>query len=207
MLFAALVLAGCNGDAREDERPQRSGQDDTAQPAPPPDAGTQAGHGADPRRVAVPRDDPSPPTATIVLEAANGAPLGEASQPPGRPSQATVELHEPRLRGTAMGRDANGGVARVRDSLKELITCAAPGEPNFKRRRTRYFPPPQTERIRSNPGARLPTTQSRTLDLTLGRGPCGGTPAAAVEGELWGEAINGSGLEAVTPHLHFSWAR
>jgi hypothetical protein len=24
-----------------------------------------------------------------------------------------------------------------------------------------------------------------------------------VRGELWGEAINGSGLEAVTPHLQF----
>jgi hypothetical protein len=27
----------------------------------------------------------------------------------------------------------------------------------------------------------------------------------AVQGELWGEAINGQGLEAVTPHIRVSY--
>ena len=73
--------------------------------------------------------------------------------------------------------------------------------------RTRYFPPPQRERLRSNPGARLPTEKRRTLALALGRGRCGDGEAVEVEAELWGEAINGSGLEAVTPHLLLSWTR
>jgi hypothetical protein len=43
--------------------------------------------------------------------------------------------------------------------------------------------------------------------LALGRGRCGDGEAEEVEAELWGEAINGSGLEAVTPHLLLSWTR
>ena len=105
------------------------GDDDTAEnkpaaPAPPPDAGTQAGHVADPGRVAVPERDPSPPAASISLTRADGT-LAEASLCDGA---RTVTLNEPALRGTTI---------------------------------------------------------------------------AAVHGELWGEAINGSGLEAVTPHLKF----
>jgi hypothetical protein len=43
--------------------------------------------------------------------------------------------------------------------------------------------------------------------LALGRGRCGRAEPVAVEGELWAEATNGNGLEAVTPHLHFNWTR
>jgi hypothetical protein len=205
---AAILLAGCAGGEDEAGPPQRSDQNEAAQPAPPPDAGTQAGHGADAREVEVPRNDSSPPRATIVLETLNGTPLGKASQPPGREPGATEKLQQPALRATAIGRDSDGGVARVRVSIKELITCAAPDDHGgLEQRRTRYFPPPQIERIRSNPGTRLATRKSRTLRLTLGRGRCGGVPAVAVEGQLWAEAINGNGLEAVTPHLHFSWGR
>ena len=114
-----------------------------------------------------------------------------------------MELRKPRLRATTVARDPDGGVARVRVSLRELITCGAA----TKRPRVRYFPPPQIERIRSNPGALLPTTKERTLALALGRARCGGGAAVAVEAELWGEAINGNGLEAVTPHLHLRWGR
>jgi hypothetical protein len=31
--------------------------------------------------------------------------------------------------------------------------------------------------------------------------------AVEVHGQLWGEAINGRGLEAVTPHIRFSYRR
>jgi hypothetical protein len=146
--------------------------------------------------------------ATIVLETLSGRPMGKATQPPGEQPASTVDLQEPALRATALGRDTDGGVARVRVSVKEMITCAARDDrAGFERRRTRYFPPPQIERIRSNPGTRLATRKSRTLRLTLGRGRCRGAPPAAVEGEIWAEAINGNGLEAVTPHLHVSWGR
>jgi hypothetical protein len=118
-----------------------------------------------------------------------------------------VELREPRLRGTTRGEDENGGVARVRISILERITCRAAGGAEFARPRVRYFPPPQIERIKSAPGTRLPTTRERSLLLSLG-GRCGpGARAAAVHGELWGEAINGSGLEAVTPHIRFAYRR
>ena len=43
----------------------------------------------------------------------------------------------------------------------------------------------------------------RTLELRLSEERCRPGRLAAVHGELWGEAINGSGLEAVTPHLKF----
>jgi hypothetical protein len=59
------------------------------------------------------------------------------------------------------------------------------------------------ERIRSNRGARLPTRSRRSLSLRLSEGRCHPGRLTAVYGEVWGEAINGSGLEAVTPHLRF----
>jgi hypothetical protein len=37
----------------------------------------------------------------------------------------------------------------------------------------------------------------------LSESRCGAGRLAAVHGQLWGDAINGSGLEAVTPHLRF----
>ena len=204
LLILVLLLAGCGG---EDSGPERDAalQREAAQPAPPPDAGTQTGHGADPTRVRVPRDDSTPPAAAIVLESTDGRELAEASQPPGGQSHGTTRLREPRLTGTVRGRDADGGVARVRVSLKELVTCRAPDGSTSLQPRTRYFPPPQIERIRSNPAALLPTEKTRTLPLTVGSGAC--ADPRAVEGELWGEAINGTGLEAVTPHLHFRWTR
>jgi hypothetical protein len=194
LLLGAVLLVACAEDeAAEQER---------ASPAPPPDAGTQAGHGADPARVAVPERDPSPPTASITLARADGTELAEAYQPGAAAHPRTVSLDEPALRGTTTGRDANGGVARVRVSLREEVECRE-ADGAYQRLRTRYFPPPQIERIRSNPGARLPTTATRSLPLSLSETRCGAGRVATVHGELWGEAINGSGLEAVTPHLRF----
>jgi len=189
--LAVVLLVACGDDDTAQQEP--------ASPAPPPDAGTQAGHGADPGRVAVPERDDSPPSATITLARADGRTLAEASRGNGA---RTVHLDKPRLRGTTTGTDENGGVARVRVSIREEIECRDRDGP-YRRLRTRYFPPPQVERIRSSPGARLPTRAKRSLRLSLSRERCAPGRLTAVHGELWGEAINGSGLEAVTPHVRF----
>jgi hypothetical protein len=195
LVVLAFLLVACGGE----EKAERN----AASPAPPADAGTRAGHGADAGRVAVPERDPSPPTATIALARAGGGTLAEASQPPERATPEPVTLDEPALRGIATGRDPNGGVARVRVSIREEIECRNGDHGPYHRLRTRYFPPPQVERIRSSPGARLPTKATRSIPLRLSQSRCGTGRVTAVRGELWGEAINGSGLEAVTPHLRF----
>jgi hypothetical protein len=223
LLLGAVLLVACADDdtaeqeaaagreasaAREASGGREAASGPTpASPAPPPDAGTRAGHGADPARVAVPERDPSPPSATIALAGADGGTLAETSQPPeDAPPPEAVTLGEPALRGIATGRDPNGGVARVRVSIREEIECRDEDGP-YRRLRTRYFPPPQVERIRSSPGARLPTTATRTQPIRLSEARCGAGRLTAVHGELWGEAINGSGLEAVTPHLKFVYER
>jgi hypothetical protein len=204
-LFACLgLLVGCaSGD---DDKPassavqQREAQTESpdgdagAGPAPPPDAGTATGHGADPARVVVPSSDPTPPAATVALATASD----------GGTHPATVELSEPRLRGTTIGKDSDGGVSRVRISIAERITCQAPDGRRFERLRTRYFPPPEVERIRARPGARLPTRRTRSRVLALAGDRCGaGARPTEIHAELWGQAINGHGLEAVTPHIRF----
>ncbi|HEX6583040.1 MAG TPA: hypothetical protein VF056_05500 [Thermoleophilaceae bacterium] len=215
-LFACLgLLVGCaSGD---DDKPassaeqQREAQSETpdgdagAGPAPPPDAGTAAGHGADPARVVVPSSDATPPAATVALAAASdGRTLAEASQPGGGTHSATVELSESRLRGTTIGKDSDGGVSRVRISIAERITCQASDGRRFERLRTRYFPPPEVERIRAQPGVRLPTRLMRSRVLGLGGDRCGaGARPLEVHGALWGQAINSHGLEAVTLHIRF----
>jgi hypothetical protein len=205
LVLAALLCVGC-GDDQTTDRPateaRQATEDQPASPAPPPDAGTQAGHGADPGRVVVPEHDPSPPTATITLARADGAALAETSRPEQASHPDTVTLDKPALRGTTTGHDPDGGVARVRVSLREEVECRG-ADGAYRLLRTRYFPPPQIERIRSNPGARLPTRAKRSLPLRLSQSRCQAGRLAAVHGELWGEAINGSGLEAVTPHLRF----
>jgi hypothetical protein len=164
---------------------------------------------AGPGNVAVPDRDATPPSATIVLARADDlGTLAEASQPPGQAGTETVELREPRLIGTALAEDGDGGIARVRVSIRERITCRSADRARSTRLRTRYFPPPQIERIRATPGTRLPATRKRSLRLSLAGGRCGPDgEAVEIHGELWGEAINGSGLEAVTPHVRFVYRR
>ena len=177
-----------------------------ANPPPPPDAGTATGHAADPRRVRVPERDSSPPTATIAIAAADGGrTLADASRP-GSPPSGAIELTEPRLRGTAVGEDETGGIVRVRVSISERISCRGDGDARFERVRTRYFPPPQIERIRATPGARLPTRATRSRLLALAGERCGaGAEAGAVEGKLWAEVINGDGLETISPPVRFTY--
>jgi hypothetical protein len=206
LLGTAIVLglAACGGDEAEPPRPAAGdAEPDAVAAAPPPDAGTARGHGADPGRVAVPSADETPPEAVITLMVPGGRALAEATQPPAE-APAPVQLDAPRLRGVTTGRDPDAGVARVRVSIKERITCGGAGGP-VERLQTRYFPEPQVERIRSAPGARLPTARTRSVPLALAGERCGDADVAAVEGELWGEAINGTGLEAVTRHIAFEY--
>lgn len=164
-------------------------------------------HGAELARVRVPERDGSPPAVRVALATPGEArAVVEASQPPGRAPATEVELAAPLLRGTTLGEDRNGGVARVRVSISERIVCRGVSGRHFERLRRRYFPPPQIERIRAAPGARLPTLRTRSLQLSLIGARCGpDADAVEVQGQLWGEAINGHGLEAVTPHIHFSF--
>lgn len=177
-----------------------------ANPAPPPDAGTATGHAGDATRVIVPEQDASPPTGRIELaDSATGRTLGEASRP-GSPHSGERELAEPRLRGTTTGEDPNGGIARVRVSISERISCRGDDGARFERLRTRYFPPPQIEQIRTAPGARLPTRDTRSRLLTLAGKRCGtNAEATEVHGKLWGEVINGHGLETITPPVRFRY--
>lgn len=203
-------MAGCDVDskpAEEAARPREASAADGrgAAPPPPPDAGTRAGHGADPTRVQVPRADDTPPTGTIALVLPGGRVAAEASQPGKAPSEP-VELKQPRMRGTMVGSDEESGAVRVRVSIKESITCRSSGGAIEVRQRRRYFPPSQVERATAAPGARIPVRESRTRALKLGRGRCpAGTVRTAVNGDLWGDVTNGLGLEAVTPHIRFEW--
>ena len=146
--------------------------------------------------------------ATIALSDADGGrTLAEASRPGSRDS-GEVGLREARLRGTAVGEDANGGVARVRVSISERIICRRDDDGRFERLRTRYFPPPQIEQNRSAPGTRLPTRGTRSRLVLLVGERCGpGAEATEVRGRLWGEVINGSRLETITPSVQFGYRR
>jgi hypothetical protein len=203
VLATVALVAGCDGDDGESAA-GTARSEAPASPPPPPDAGTRAGHGADVARVTVPPEPRDPPRATVVLSEGRRE-LARASEPGGA-HEGAVGLAAPRLRGTTTGADANEGLARVRVSVSERISCEGSGGRRFARERIRYFPPPQVERIRSRPGARLPARRTRSIAVELGRGRCGaGARPVAVSGELWGEAINGSGLEAVTPHIRFRY--
>ena len=218
MLAFLLVLAGCASDddeptatqrAQETEaQPEATGGEAGGPPPPPPDAGTATGHGADPAQVVVPATDATPPTAIVALaDARDGRTLAEAARP-GEAHPAEVELGEPRLRGTTTGEDESGGISRVRISIAERISCRRADGTSFERLRTRYFPPSEVERIRARPGIELPTRRRRSELLELGGDRCGrGARPAKIHGEVWGQAINSHGLEAVTPHIRFVYVR
>lgn len=172
------------------------------------DAGTATGHGGDATRVIVPEQDASPPAGRIALvDSATGRTLAEASRP-GSPHSGELELAEPRLRGTTVGEDPNGGITRVRVSISERISCRGDDGRRFERLRVRYFPPPQIEQIRAAPGARLPTRSTRSRLLSLAEERCGAkAEATEVHGKLWGEVINGHGRETITPPVRFRYRR
>ena len=93
-------------------------------------------------------------------------------------------------------------------SISERISCRGDDGTRFERLRARYFPPPQIEQIRVAPGARLPTRSTRSRLLALAGERCGPkAEATEVHGKLWGEVINGHGLETITPPVRFRHRR
>jgi hypothetical protein len=160
----------------------------------------------DPSRVVVPERDTSPPTARIVLaDPVDGRTLAEASWP-GHAPPGKLQLEEARLRGTTTGEDLDSGIVRARVSVSERISCRGADGARFERLRTRYFPPPQIEQIRAAPGARLPTRRTRSRLVVLASERCGARAEATdIDGKLWGEVINGHGLETITPMVRFEY--
>jgi hypothetical protein len=216
--FAAIalaLLAGCGGGDEPADPQQRAAPPPRAAPADEdssavavPDGGTQAGHGADATRVRVPERDRTPPTAVVSLVDERGTTLSTAEVfQDARP--AHVELDEPRVRGVTVGTDPDSGVLRSRVSVTEEIVCRPhAGGATFTKLRTRYYPPPAIERMVAPPGARILSrkTRSRTHELVGDR--CGpDAEAVAVRGELWGDVVNGSGLEGVSRHIRFTYER
>ena len=204
--IALVALAGCGGDD-EPSRPQPAPQPDAEAPAVAvPDGGTQAGHGADATRVRVPERDRTPPTAVVSLVDERGTALATAEVLRDA-SPAHVELDGPLVRGVTVGTDPDSGVLRARVSVTEEIICRAHASgQTFTKLRTRYYPPPAIERMVAPPGARILSrkTRSRTHELVGDR--CGpDAEAVAVRGELWGDVVNGSGLEGVSRHIRFTY--
>jgi hypothetical protein len=156
--------------------------------------------------VIVPEDDASPPTATVALaDPVEGRTLAETSSS-GDPPSWKLELKDGRLQGTAIGEDPDSGIVRVRVSVFERISCRSDDGARFERVRTRYFPPPQIEQIRAAPGARLATRSMRSHMVALASERCGSRAEATdVHGKLWGEVINGHGLETITPMIRFRY--
>lgn len=116
---------------------------------------------------------------------------------------AAARLSVPRFTATAVGEDAESGVARVRVSLHQELVCRRPGGGEVHRGLVRYWPPPQVERIRAAPGAELPARDTRRRRLTL---RCGdGARLVRAHVEVWAEVIDGLGLEAITRRVRLRY--
>ena len=183
LLVAVLMLAACGG---EDPRPAPREEPRIAAP----DGGMQAGHGAEPRRVTVPRIDRTAPEAVLRLAGAEAA--SGARAPTG------VRLAAPVLRPTAIGRDKQG-MARIRVSLDARLRCGDDLVPLI-----RYFPPPAIGRTQIAPGVTVPTERTRSVRFDLAR-PCGGAELRAAEGTLWADATSAREAEASSAPLRFSY--
>ena len=181
LLPPLVVLAGCGGGG-DAAAPQRSA------PAPPPDAGLAAGHGAEPGRVRVPAGDRTAPSALLRLAGV------EARSGSGAP--AAISLPAPVLRPLAVGQDKQG-MGRVRVSVHAQMRCGGEVTPLI-----RYYPPPATERVRVAPGTVVPTRLERRPVVAL-RCPSG-APAAA-SGTVWADATSAWETEASSAPLRFSY--
>lgn len=188
-LLLLLALAGCGDDSAppREERPSVAGGGGAA---PPPDAGTRGGHR--PGRVAVPERDATPPTATIAVRAGGREIVSASPSSPGDELRS-VTLRRPRLEATAIARDPEG-TGRIRLSLVYERTCDG-----VTRRVTQYRPPAQIANVRVAPGAQAPTTRRRSARIAL-------RPGCSATGEVYAEATNAHGLQAVSRHVRFSYA-
>jgi hypothetical protein len=149
----------------------------------------------EPARVEVPRRDTVAPVAALrVRPAGGGAPVLSVSPSAAGERRQTLRLAEPRFTATAIARD-DGGTGRIRLSTSYVTRCGA-----ATRRTTRYLPPAQIAGVAIPPGARAPVERIRTATIELRPGAgCG------VTGEVWAEATDAHGLQAVTRHVAFRY--
>ena len=124
-----------------------------------------------PRRVVVPREDPSP-------------------------AEVELRLDRRRLVAVAIGRDP-GGMARIRVSADLQLRCAAGGRTR-QIGLVRHEPPAQVGTVRVRAGTRVPGELRRRSDLrAAARTRCAeaGSALAEVEGLVWAEATNANGRD------------
>lgn len=146
------------------------------------------------QRVRVPeRDDTAPSAALLLVPGGDVPPVVQASPSRAGERVDVVTLPEPAFRATAAGRDPEGGIGRIRLSVVTTTRCG-----DRTRRRVRYRPPPQIEDVALPPGARAPVERERSARVRLDAGE-----GCTVTGEVWAEATDAHGRQAVTHHAGF----
>ena len=151
--------------------------------------------GADPRVVVPQRDTEAPVAALRVVAAGSGEPvLSVSPSAEGEPRQ-TIRLATPRFTATAIARDDRGGTGRVRLSTTYVTRCGM-----RTRRTTRYLPPAQIANVALPPGTSAPSERRRTETIGLNV-----QTGCTVDGEVWAEATDAHGLQAVTRHVRFGY--
>lgn len=162
--------------------------------------------------VEVPEADPTPPAARLRLtgEALAGRAFDCSTSSSRFPRGMRVRLGAPRMRATAVGVDADGGMARIRISIEERIRCRTEGGARRRERiRLRYLPPPAIARTRVPPGVHLPAARERSAPLSFAAGrPCGGAGwmLEGVSGRVWADATNAHERES-SALARFSYTR
>jgi hypothetical protein len=146
------------------------------------------------QRVRVPERDVTAPSAALLLRPGGGLPdVVQASPSRAGDRPDVVRLAQPSFRATAVARDPEGGIGRIRLSVVTTTRCG-----DEVRRRVRYMPPPQIANVALPPGAMAPVERERTARIRLDAGP-----GCTVTGEAWAEATDAHGLQAVTHHAGF----
>jgi hypothetical protein len=147
-------------------------------------------------RVRVPERDELAPTAALLVDPGGGAPPivhASPSEAGERPDVTT--LPRPAFRAVAAARDPEGGTGRIRLSVTTTTRCG-----DRERRRVRYRPPPQIQSVAIPPGAEAPVERTRSARIRLDH-----RPGCTVTGEVWAEATDAHGLQAVTRHAGFRY--
>ena len=145
--------------------------------------------------VRVPREDVTPPVAMLQVHS-TGSRKGVLSVSPSAPEDEprAVRLERPELRATAVVRD-DGGAGRIRLSTTYRIRCGKRWRPVHV-----SLPPAQIENVKLAPGTLIAIEETRTATLRLQT-----RPGCTVGGELWAEATDGQGLQAVSRHVAFTY--
>ena len=148
-----------------------------------------------PGSVRVPDDDVIAPTAALLLRPGGGRqPVVQVSPSRQGDRVEVTRLAQPVLRATAVARD-EGGTGRIRLSVVTTTRCG-----DQERRRVRYLPPPQIENVAIPPGASAPVERQRSARIPLDT-----NRNCTVTGEVWAEATDAHGRQAVTRHAGFEY--